>query len=339
MILITGGTGLVGAHLLLELAKAGERVRALYRSEKSLEATRRVFSYEHQEKVVDSFWDLIEWVKADVLDVPALEKAFEGITSVYHCAAIVSFSPSDYRQLRKTNIEGTANIVNLCIAHQVQKLCYVSSIAAFDLKPGQKEINEESHWNKELNHSMYAISKYGGETEVWRASQEGVPVIIVNPGVIIGPGYWDTGSGVMFKRIGNGLKYHFPKTTGFVGVRDTVRAMIQLMASPISNEQFILVSQNLSFKEVLSRVAESLERPLPNRALKPWTVRLAWTGQLLLSLFGRKRALTRESVQGLFTHTYYNSDKIKQLTGFEFEPMASVIAETGEKYKQNEKED
>ena len=200
MILVTGGTGLVGAHLLLALAKAGESIRAIHRKDSSFANVQRVFEYSCEESEAQRLFDSVEWVEADVLNVPALETAFDGVTRVYHCAALVSFYPGDTKKLRKINIEGTANVVNLCISRQIEKLCFVSSIATFDLNLGETDITEESHWNKEINHSMYAISKYGAEMEVWRASQEGIPVVIVNPGVIIGPGFWDTGSGVMFKK-------------------------------------------------------------------------------------------------------------------------------------------
>lgn len=325
---------MVGSHLLLDLVKSGEKVRAIHRKNSDLQAVKRVFSFEHSEEEANNFFEQIEWVVAELNDIPALEKAFLGVLHVYHCAALVTFDPSAYQKLRKANIEGTANIANLCITNKIRKLCYVSSIATFDKKLNENVISEASHWNKEENHSMYAITKYGAEIEVWRASQEGVPVAIVNPGVIIGPGFWNSGSGEVFKKVNKGLKYHFPKVTGFVGVYHVVKAMRQLMNSSITNEQFILIAENLSFREIIEQTARSLNKPKPTKELKPWMVVLGWISEKSLSFFGRKRQLTRQSVKNLYEESYYTSDKIKGHLGFEFENMEEVIERTGKIFKE-----
>ncbi len=235
-------------------------------------------------------------MQADVTDLPALSKAFAGIEYVYHCAAKVSFDSSKDLELRKINIEGTANVVNYCIKNKIKKLCHVSSIATFDLKPGEKEITEASLWNKELDHNMYAITKYGAETEVWRASQEGVPVVIVNPGVIIGPGFWENGSGKIFSKVNSGLNYYFTKTTGFVGVWDVVKVMQQLMNSPVKNEDFIVVSENLSFREIFGMTAKSLGKPAPSKKLKKWMIFTGWLWQEIFRIVFQQRKATGHEV-------------------------------------------
>src|SRR5699024_9708683 len=119
------------------------------------------------------------------------------------------------------------------------------------------------------NHSAYALTKFGAEMEVWRGSQEGLDVVLVNPGIIIGAGHWNSGSGLLFKKIANGLNFYPPKTTGFVSVEDTAKTMVKLMQSPIKNESFIIVSENLDFKTALSQIADSLGKPPPKKELKP----------------------------------------------------------------------
>ena len=128
MILITGSTGLVGSHLLYKLISNGEKVRALYRSERKLENVKNVFSCYTDNYM--SLYESIEWVQADILDIPALSEAFKGISYVYHCAAFVSFEPDKYQQLRRSNIEGTANIVNLCISNEIKKLSSTQSTSS-----------------------------------------------------------------------------------------------------------------------------------------------------------------------------------------------------------------
>lgn len=337
MILVTGGTGLVGSHLLLDLVKTGEIVRAIYRTEESLEAVKKVFSYTNSPPETETLFNRIDWVKADIIDVPSLQEAFIDVEYVYHCAALVTFDTSKDRQLRKVNIEGTANVVNFCIKNEVKKLCFVSSIATLDLKPGEQVITEVSFWNKELNHNMYAITKYGAEMEVWRASQEGIPVVVVNPGVIIGPGFWDNGSGRIFKKVNSGLDYYFPKTTGFVGVWDVVRSMRELMASSVKNEQFIVVSENLSFKEIFSLTAKSLDKPAPSKKLKKWMIFVGWLWQETSGIFtDKEKQLDKRSQKTLFEDTFYSADKLKSLLHFEFESLSEVIPRTAGAFRKDQ---
>lgn len=336
MILVTGGTGLVGSHLLLDLVRTNQKVRAIYRSKDSLEAVKKVFSYTYSKENAEKLFQTIDWVVADITDVPSLEEAFEDVRSVYHCAALVSFDSGKDTLLRKTNIEGTANVVNYCIKNKIEKLCFVSSIATLDKKPGEKIISETSHWNKENNHNMYAITKYGSEMEVWRASQEGVSVVIVNPGVILGTGSWTSGSGQIFSRIQKGLNYYVNKVTGFVGVEDVVRVMQQLMASSIENDQFILVSENRSFRSIFEKVATVLEKPAPLKRLKSWMIYSGWFFQGIKSLFtGEEKNLTLNSAKTLSEESFYSNEKISSALNFEFEPIDMVIERTGKRFRQD----
>ncbi|GGW89445.1 NAD-dependent epimerase/dehydratase family protein [Salegentibacter mishustinae] len=335
MILVTGGTGLVGSHLLLNLLKAGKKVRALHRKNSDLAAVEHVFNYYTSTEEAKSLFQQIEWFEADITNIPQLNVAFKNIQYVYHCAALVSFDPADDKKLRKINIEGTAKIVNLCIAFKVEKLCYVSSVAALGKSLNNKEINERSTWNPEDDHSDYAISKYGAEIETWRGTQEGVPTVIVKPGVIIGPGFWEEGTGKIFSKIDKGMNYHFPKIAGFVGVKDVVDVMQKIMQAEIANEDYILVSENLSFKTVFELTATELGKPKPQKSLKKWMLWFGWFFQKIGGFFGAKRNITKNTVNTLFQHAVYNNEKIKGSIGFEFTPMQKVIAETAKCYKKD----
>jgi len=182
MILVTGGTGLVGAHLLCHLIKNNYEVRAIHRKKSDLKNVEKVFGYYHENS--KTLFQKIDWIVADLNDLPALEKAFEGVELVYHAAAMISFDPNNYDQLMKVNVEGTGNIVNLCIANNVKKLCYVSTIGTIGRSTNDEKVNEQSEW---LNHhiNVYAQSKYAAEMEVWRGGQEGLSVVMVNPGGIV----------------------------------------------------------------------------------------------------------------------------------------------------------
>ena len=324
MVLVTGGTGLVGAHLLLHLAESEEKIVAIYRSVKSLEKPKALFVQFKKENL----FSRIQWIKADILDIPTLEIAFQKIDYVYHCAAIVSFDPKDESKLRKVNIEGTANIVNFCIDKKVKKLCHVSSIAALgDLKEHETIVTEEMEWNAEVLHSDYAITKYGAEMEVWRGQQEGLQVIIINPGVILGSTLWKTTSGEIFAKIKNQFPFYSQGSTGYIGVFDVVNIMSLLMKSDIVGERFSLVSENLSFKKIVFLVADKMNVKKPSFEVKPWMTALFWRIDWFFSTFFRtKRNLSRITAQSIHSKEIISNDKIKNALKYDFQSMDTVVA-------------
>ena len=315
MILVTGGTGQIGSRLLLNLTKnKAYKVRAIYRNTQSLEKIRQLF-VKHSDSGAAQF-DTIEWIQADLSNIPALEKAFEGVTFVFHCAGLISFQPQDFDKLIEVNVQGTANIVNLSIDFGVKKLCYVSSVATLSTLP-HTPIDEENDWNNEDNNTDYAISKHGAEMEVWRGSQEGLPVVIVNPSVVLGGDFADRGSGLLYKKVADGLRYYPAGATGFVGVDDVVRAMVQLQFSEVAGERFVLNAENLTYKAVLERIANQLGVKAPTKRVSHQMLRfLARLDGVLSFLHLKKRTLTLASADALGTVTTYNGEKIKKYIDF-----------------------
>lgn len=331
MILVTGGTGLVGSHLLYKLVSVHEKVRAIYRDEQKLEKVKNVFSYYTAD--FKNLFDAIEWVKADILDIPSLTEAFNGVSYVYHCAALVSFEPNKYASLRKINIEGTANIVNLSVSNNIQKLCYVSSIATLGSTLNNQPISEETLWNPEVDNNMYAITKYGAEMEVWRAAQEGLNAVIVNPGVILGAGFWNEGSGSVFKRAHNGLNFYPSGTIGLVSVEDVVAVMVALLKSDINNERFVLVAENWTYKKFLQHLATSVNKTPPTKKVPAWILQILWKlDWLIYSLTRKPRTLTKHLGKSLSSKSFFSNDKIIATLNFEFQPIDKVITKVGTHY-------
>ncbi|MFB6455940.1 NAD-dependent epimerase/dehydratase family protein [Chitinophaga sp. Hz27] len=320
MILVTGGTGLLGGHLIRSLVEAGKPIRALYRKEPPA----RLQDIQHK----------IEWVKADILDVCALEDVMVGIEQVYHCAGVVSFVPGN-NDLRKVNVEGTANVVNMALDAGVKKLVHVSSVAALGrAKVGENVINEESEWQNSKNNSKYSVSKFDGEMEVWRGIAEGLPAVIVNPSIILGTGHWDEGSSALFKNVYKEFPYYTGGVNGFVDVRDVVKAMMLLMDSPITEERFVLNAENWSYKQLFTTMAEAMNRKPPVKEATPFMTGVVWRVEKLKHMFGGKSPLiTKETAHTAQLKVYYANDKIlESLPGFSFRPLATTIAETGKAY-------
>ena len=323
MILVTGATGLVGSHLLVQLLQENEEVKALFRSEKQLEKVKHVFGYHDQ----TALFDKINWVKGDITDIPSLEIAFENVTHVYHCAALISFDPSDEDKLRKINSEGTANVVNCCLDFGIKKLCHVSSIAALgNPKEHETTITEETEWNQEELHSDYAITKYGAEMEVWRGNQEGLDIIIVNPGVIFGFGFPNQGSDAIIQSVKRGQRFYTKGTIAIVSVNDVVKSMIALMNSSISGEKFIVVGENLSLEHFLLFVARTFGIKKPNIYANKTLTEIAWRMDWLYSfLTGNKRKFTKTLAHSAHNTTFVSNQKISEKIGFTFQKKEEYI--------------
>jgi len=330
MILITGGTGLVGGHLLLRLAGGGSTVRALYHNEENISKTKKLFA--HHSRFAD--FETIQWVAGDITDVPSLEAAFAGVTHVYHCAAYISFDPRDEDILRKVNIEGTANMVNCALAFGVEKFCHVSSIAALgDPLIAGSTITEETDWNPEVYHSDYQISKYGAEMEVWRGWQEGLKVVIVNPGLIFGYGYWEQGTGAVFKSVKQGQYFYTPGVVGIVAVEDVSDIMLRLMESNVSGERYTLVAENPTLKEMLDIVAKGMNKSGPFIYATKLLTAIAWRMDWLLSkLLMRKRLLTRHMAQTAYTTEPLDSTKIINALHYKFTDMKPYLEKLAADY-------
>ena len=325
MILVTGATGLLGSHLVLHLLENGEHVTAIFRNEAGKVRVRQVF--EQQQKL--PLFEKINWVKADILDISLLEIAFQNIDLVYHCAALVSFDPKDEENLRKTNIEGTANVVNLCLDFKIKKLCFVSSIAALgDLAVHENIISEETEWNPEKSHSDYAISKYGAEMEVWRGYQEGLQVVIVNPGVILAPLFWKEGSGEIYQKVKNELPFYTKGSSGFITCLDVVKIMYLLMQSDVSGEKFILVSENKSYQDLVFKIADGLQVKRSKYYASKLVTSLGWKADWFLSnFFGKKRMLSKNLASSLHSTDLYSNKKIVEKLHYKFENIDDFISE------------
>jgi len=325
MILVTGATGLLGSHLLYDLISDGKKVRALYRNKSRIQKTQEIFSYYTDD--VKSLIEKVEWVKADINDVSNLDLAMDGIDEIYHCAGVVSFSKNDHNRMMKTNVEGTANMVNLAMQRNISKFCHVSSIASFG-RPGKKNetIDESAQREENERSTMYSISKYLAELEVWRAIEEGLNAVIINPSTIIGSGNWESGSSALFPRIWKGLSYYTEGINGFIDVRDVVKVMKALMEKNIFKDQYILVSEHLSFKDLVGSIAISLNIKEPSIKANKLISGFAWRMEKIRCIItGNDPVITRESARIALDIQFYSNKKIKDLLELDFIPIQKSV--------------
>ena len=326
MILVTGGTGLLGSHLLMRLLESETHVRAIFRTETKRNAVKRFFAYYHPNAI--ELWEKIEWVKGDVLDMPSLVDALEGVTHVYHCAAAVSFIPNEEAYMHKVNTEGTANMVNACLDIEGIRLCHVSSVAAIGRDGSEEMISEQNEWKDSNHNAAYAISKHNAEMEVWRGTIEGLNAFMVNPSLIIGPGDWGQSTGVLFKNSWKGLPFYTRGGNCFVDARDVAEVMVRLMKSDVRNERFIIGAENRLHKEVFERLAENMNKKSPRFEAKSWMTEIVWrVEKVRAAITGAKPFITKEVAHhALQRNRYDNSKVLAQLPDFSFRDMNESFA-------------
>ena len=331
MILVTGGTGLVGCHLLNLLVNKNKKVVALYRKNSNLEKVKKVFST--YSKNSDEIFSKINWVEGDINDLESLKNIFEDIEEVYHCAAFISFDKKDLKAMNKINVEGTANMVNFSIDFNVKKFCYVSTIAAIGLSTN-KFTNEETDWLD--NSNPYSLTKKNAEMEVWRGISEGLNATIVNPGVIIGSGFWKRGSGAFITQISRGMNYYPPGSTGFICVKDVVKIMRDLMDKNIFSERFLLVSENWTQKDFIFSVCNHLNLKTPQKKASKSLMILALILDAVRSFFlNKRRRLSSAIIESSHSKNKYSNKKITSALDYKFIEIEKSIKETCKNYKLN----
>ena len=331
--LVTGATGLVGMHILIDLLSKGEKVKATFTKNSRLENVKKLFKYYNKESLLNK----IEWVEMDIEDVIQVFDIVKGVDHVYHSAAIVSFLKRDQSKMSNINIKGTANIVNACLENKVKKLGHVSSVAAIGRK-GNGDYSEENTWVESNDNSFYAISKNKAENEVWRGIQEGLQSVIINPGIIIGPSTWHRSSTALFKKINSGLSFYPTGLNGFVDVRDVSNSVIELMKSSFSSERYILVAENLTYESVFKSISKFLNVHPPAYIASPKLMNVVWRIEYLISLItGKTPKITKETAKTSSQKNFYNNEKIKKQIGYEFNSIENAIENTAKyilKFKQ-----
>jgi dihydroflavonol-4-reductase len=321
MILVTGATGFLGSEMAWQLVQQGSVIRCIKRGSSTIPQLLIPFSQQ------------IEWFDADIMDIFALEAALEGVTQVYHCAAWVSLRQADKEPMIRTNVMGTANLVNLCLERDI-RMVHVSSIAAIGTALPGELITENHHLEETGANDGYAISKLESEMEVWRGIAEGLDAVIVNPSLIIGPNTGVKGTGQLFENVRTGLKFYTKGTGGFVDVADVAKCMIALMNSDIQSERYIISAENRGYQDITATIAKCFGIKPPATLAKPWMMEVAWRAAALAgTLTGKAPAIDKIAAQTASQTRKYDNAKIKKAIGIEFKPVDETVKEVCERLK------
>jgi dihydroflavonol-4-reductase len=335
-VFVTGGTGLLGSHLICRLILQGYRVRAIHRNTSNRGIIRKVADY--YGGIPEELFFLIEWIECDLDNFDLLLKAMEGTGFVYHCAATVSFESPDRENIIKNNVRGTINVVRACILMKSEKLCYVSSTAALGASDGDFMVNEGKKWNEFASHSAYGLSKHLSEEEIWKGIEKGLRTVIVNPSIILGPGDWKRSSTALFSNIEKGMIFYTNGMTGYVDVNDVARAMITLTESSTDGERFIINSENLSYGKLFRIIARNLGVRQPFiRVPKIMSYIAGPLIDIYEKLTGKKSPLTKEMVSAAWSRISFDNSKIISRTGMEFTPIEKSVRYIADIYNSEKK--
>jgi dihydroflavonol-4-reductase len=322
MVLVTGGTGFLGAYIIKALVEKGYAVRAIRRSPK-------LPSY-----ISKDMLDKVQWMDGDVTDINSLEEAMEGVDTVIHSAAVVSFIKKERKNMYHVNVDGTANVVNIALEKNVRRLIHISSVAALGRTAGGGHVDEEKKWEESKVNTHYGRSKNKAELEVWRGFSEGLSGVIINPSTILGFGDWNNSSSAIFKKVYEEFSWSTPGINGFVDVEDVARVVILFMENNITEQRYIVSGENWHFEKLQSTIADALKKKKPTKTATPLLMNIARRLEAVKCFFtGGKQLLTKESVRVANSKTYFENAKIlKALPGFSFTPLEETIEKAGKLY-------
>ncbi|NND77246.1 MAG: NAD-dependent epimerase/dehydratase family protein [Flavobacteriales bacterium] len=333
MIFVTGGTGIVGIRILYDLLKKGRDVRALKRSTSDLEIPRKVFQF-YNENEGDTLFKKITWVEGDLRDIVSLKDGMRGCSELYHAGALVSFKKEDRELLMETNVEGTANIVNAALDEGVERFCYISSVATLGRSASDGPTTEESERSEEEQSNNYGSSKYFAEMEVWRGIEEGLNAVILCPSLIIGAGRPYESTGQFFYQVKKGMKYYGPGKNAIVDVRTISEAALLLMQKEVWKERFILSAENLTYKEIFTKIATAMNEKAPQKEANKWMMNLIGNVSEVLSAIGIKTFVSKENMKSAQAEFEYDNSKLSRYIDIEYPTAARSIQYFAEFYKQ-----
>lgn len=332
MNLVTGATGIIGSHVVLKLLQDKKPVIACKQKNSDLRKVEKLFSFYDQK----SLFEKITWKDVDVCDIFSIEEALENVDHVYHCAGFVSFNKKDRKKLFQINETGTSNVIAASLYKNVKALCHVSSIATLNNLDHKEALHENVFWKTNGKESDYALSKYNAEREVWRAMEEGLNAVIVNPGVVLSPGFWDQSSSRLFETCYKGNMFYTLGSAGYISAKDTAALMIELIEKKHYGNRYILVENNYTFKTILDMVSVGLGKS--KTSVNAGKI-LLQTGRFFnyfsSKITGKEQVLTKAIINSALNKQTYLNTKIRAAINYNFVPIEAEIKDICRFFKED----
>ncbi len=309
---LTGGTGFIGNALLKRLLALGREVVALVRRPED--------AHRLQAQGATP-------VMGDLLDQEALARAMEGCRVVYHVAGLNRFCLRDPSPLYRINVEGTRNVLHAALKQGVSRVIYTSSAAAIGEPKGVIAHEETPHRGFFLSH--YERSKYQAEQVAFSFARQGLPVVVVSPSSVQGPGRLHGTARLILDYLNGRLPVIFGTYVSFVYIDDCVEAHVRAEERGRVGERYLVSGATLPVQEALAIVAEctGLDQ-IPRRLPAPLALALGAGAEAFARLFGRAPKLCLEQVRTMLHGHRYESSKAVRELGLAFTPPGEAIART-----------
>jgi len=320
VVLVTGATGYIGSQVvyaLREMFGDGLHVKALVRERSGI-------------GVLSD--PAVEIVRGDILNPVSLLEPFDAVDAVFHCAGLVAYTKQCRNLLYETNVTGTSNVVDVCLQKGVGRLVMTSSVAATGVKEGAEQADEETAFSDWQHGIAYMESKRLAEIEGERGIAEGLDVVMVNPGVVLGRGKGRSAvlnsSTRAVTSIYQGKIFLYPSGgLSLVDILDVARAHIEVWKKGQTGERYIIVSENCSYKELFSMIREipgSSDRTVFPASSALYGIAGAG-GELFSLLSGRRPYITLESMRLARRYLYYSNRKSVERLAMSYRPVKEIL--------------
>lgn len=321
--LVTGATGFLGSHVARKLVQKGEKVKILLRKSSKTQNIDDIKA---------------ERVYGDVMDVDSVRKALEGCDTLYHTAGFVSFRKADYKKMEDINVKGTINVLSSALQSGIKKAVYTSSVAAVGADPNRGVADENTRFTLESEGIQYLNTKYHAEREALKIYEKGLPLVVVNPSVVIGPGdvYLSSTGAVLWY-----CKKKFPGymdgTLNIVDVEDVAEGHILAAEKGRVGERYILANKNLTVKEFFLLMERITGVPAPKIKIPYFAAfASAFAVERVLGLsFPNFSTMDIDSVKLSKFHWYVDNSKAVRELGFPQTPVEETIRKTVKWFKDN----
>lgn len=321
--LVTGATGFIGSHVARKLVERGERVRVLIRE------TSKTSNIEGLD---------VERVYGDVLDSKSLSVAIKGCDTLYHIAGLVSSKKAHNKRMYEVNVNGTINVLSAALNEGVERVVYTSSIAAIGVDSNGGVANEETPFTLEHLGIQYINTKHKAENEALRIHKKGLPLVVVNPSVVVGPGdIYLASCGFVVLYCKSRYPGYIDGGVNLVSVDDVAEGHLLAAEYGRQGERYVLANKNYSIRELFTLLEEVTGISSPKIKI-PYIVALAggYLFERLLRLpFSNFVLLDTDSVKATSLKWYFDSSKSIRELGFPQSSIEGTIEKTVEWFKEN----
>ena len=315
---MTGATGFLGSHLTRQLVERGDEVRALVRPRSDKKGLAELD---------------VATARGNVLDRQSVRRALRGVDRVFHAAGTTNLRLTREQTLA-LNVEGTRIVLEEALRVGVERVVYTSSVAAIGPARRGAVATEATAWDGARHRIPYVDSKHEAEATALAMVQRGLPVVIVNPATVLGPGDCGRSSTVLVRRfMRRQIPAYVDGTLNIVGVQDVARGCLLADERGVPGQRYILGNRNFTMDRLFADLARL-------SGIDPPAVKLPARVALALAEGGQWVAggamPSPEEVRIVSLNWACSSAKAKRELGWRTSPHEDCLEETIAWYRERE---